>query len=75
MQTNIRYGCVILRHYLDLERGNLFFALGRYNGSRGRAEYPNMVTAAARVWRNQDAAATRLAEGSVNVQKISYTQP
>ncbi len=75
MQTNIRFGCVILRHYLDREKGNLFMALGRYNGSRGRAEYPNMVTAAARVWRNQDAAATRLAEGSVNVQKISYTQP
>ena len=75
MQTNIRFGCVILRHYLDREKGNLFMALGRYNGSRGRAEYPNMVTAAARVWRNQDAAATRLAEGSANVQKVSYTQP
>ncbi len=51
MQTNIRFGCVVLRHYLDREKGNLFMALGRYNGSRGRAEYPNMVTAAARVWR------------------------
>jgi soluble lytic murein transglycosylase-like protein len=50
MQTNLRFGCVILRHYLDREKGNLFLALGRYNGSRGRAEYPNMVTAARRTW-------------------------
>jgi soluble lytic murein transglycosylase-like protein len=47
MRTNIRMGCVILRHYLDLEQGDLFLALGRYNGSRGRAEYPNAVMAAA----------------------------
>jgi soluble lytic murein transglycosylase-like protein len=45
LQTNLRFGCVILRHYLDTERGNLFLALGRYNGSRGRAEYPNAVLA------------------------------
>lgn len=50
MQTNLRFGCVILRHYLDIERGDLFLALGRYNGSRGRAEYPNAVFAARRVW-------------------------
>ncbi len=49
MRSNLRYGCVILRHYLDLEKGNLFLALGRYNGSRGRAEYPNAVLAA---WKN-----------------------
>jgi soluble lytic murein transglycosylase-like protein len=41
---------VILRHYLDIERGDLFLALGRYNGSRGRAEYPNAVFAARRQW-------------------------
>jgi soluble lytic murein transglycosylase-like protein len=46
MRTNIRMGCVILRHYLDIERGDMFMALGRYNGSRGRAEYPNAVNAA-----------------------------
>ncbi len=46
MRANLRYGCVILRHYLDLEKGELFLALGRYNGSRGRAEYPNAVRAA-----------------------------
>lgn len=50
MQTNLRYGCAILRLYLDLERGNLFLALGRYNGSRGRAEYPNAVRAAWKRW-------------------------
>jgi soluble lytic murein transglycosylase-like protein len=76
MQTNMRFGCVILRHYLDREKGNLFMALGRYNGSRGRAEYPNMVTAAARVWRNQEAqATTRLADNTGGIQKVSYTRP
>jgi len=50
MQTNLRFGCVILRHYLDIERGDLFLALGRYNGSRGRAEYPNAVLANRQRW-------------------------
>jgi soluble lytic murein transglycosylase-like protein len=50
-QTNLRFGCVILRHYLDLERGDLFLALGRYNGSRGRPEYPNAVFANRELWR------------------------
>jgi soluble lytic murein transglycosylase-like protein len=50
MQTNLRFGCVILRHYLDMERGDLFLALGRYNGSRGRAEYPNAVLQARKAW-------------------------
>ena len=50
MQTNLRFGCVILRHYLDLERGDLFLALGRYNGSRGRPEYPNAIFASRRLW-------------------------
>jgi soluble lytic murein transglycosylase-like protein len=50
MQTNLRFGCVILRHYLDLERGDLFMALGRYNGSRGRPEYPNAVFGARNAW-------------------------
>jgi soluble lytic murein transglycosylase-like protein len=50
MQTNLRFGCVILRHYLNIERGDLFMALGRYNGSRGRAEYPNLVLNARRGW-------------------------
>lgn len=46
LRTNLRYGCVILRHYLDLEQGDYFRALGRYNGSLGQAEYPNAVNAA-----------------------------
>jgi len=50
LQTNLRFGCVILRHYLDIERGDLFMALGRYNGSRGRAPYPDAVFAARRRW-------------------------
>jgi soluble lytic murein transglycosylase-like protein len=54
MQTNLRFGCVILRHYLDVERGDLFLALGRYNGSRGRAEYPNAVFGARKTWLHAD---------------------
>ena len=48
METNVRYGCYILKLYLDMEKGNLTYALGRYNGSRGRAKYPNKVYAALR---------------------------
>jgi len=50
MQTNLRFGCVILRHYLDRERGDLYLALGRYNGSRGQPQYPNAVFASQRQW-------------------------
>ena len=50
MQTNIRFGCVILRHYLDRERGDLFMGLGRYNGSRGKAAYPDAVLGAKKKW-------------------------
>jgi len=50
LQTNLRFGCVILRHYLDRERGDLFLALGRYNGSRGQAAYPNAVLGAKGRW-------------------------
>ena len=42
-KANIRFGTVILRHYLDTERGDLYRALGRYNGSLGRPEYPTAV--------------------------------
>lgn len=54
MQTNLRFGCVILRHYIDREQGDLFMALGRYNGSRGRSAYPDAVFAAQRAWAFQD---------------------
>ena len=50
LRTNLRYGCVILRHYLNLENGDYFRALGRYNGSLGRPEYPDAVHAA---WRGR----------------------
>lgn len=50
LRTNLRYGCTILRHYLDIEKGDIFRALGRYNGSLGQAEYPNLVRGA---WQTQ----------------------
>ncbi len=50
MRINLRFGCTILRHYLDMENGDLYRALGRYNGSLGKPEYPNMVRAA---WERQ----------------------
>ncbi len=53
MQTNLRFGCSILRMYLDMEKGDLYMALGRYNGSRGRPEYPNAVLAAWRRWEHK----------------------
>ena len=49
LRINLRYGCTILRHYLNMEKGDLYRALGRYNGSLGQPEYPNMVVGA---WRN-----------------------
>ena len=48
LRLNLRYGCTILRHYLDMEKGDYYRALGRYNGSLGQPEYPNMVVGA---WR------------------------
>ena len=51
VQLNLRFGCVILRHYLDLEQGDVFMALGRYNGSRGQATYPEAVLKARESWR------------------------
>ena len=48
LRLNLRYGCTILRHFLDIERGDLYRALGRYNGSLGKPQYPNLVVGA---WR------------------------
>ena len=48
LRLNLRYGCTILRHYLNIERGDLYRALGRYNGSLGKPQYPNLVVGA---WR------------------------
>lgn len=50
MQTNLRYGCSILRLYIDMEKGDLYLALGRYNGSRGRPEYPKAVLSNWKNW-------------------------
>lgn len=47
-QTNLRFGCTILRYYLDMEKGNTVKALARYNGSKGSLRYPNLVFAALR---------------------------
>lgn len=55
MRTNLRFGCTILRHYLDIEKGDLYRALGRYNGSLGKPEYPNLVRSA---WENKWSYAT-----------------
>ena len=49
IRTNLRYGCTILRHYIDIEKGDLYRALGRYDGSIGKTEFPNKVRAA---WHN-----------------------
>ena len=49
LRTNLRYGCVILRHYVDRENGDYFRALGRYNGSLGKPDYPRAVLAAWKV--------------------------
>ncbi len=50
LRTSLRFGCTILRHYLDIEKGDVFRALGRYNGSLGAREYPDMVRGA---WEKQ----------------------
>lgn len=43
IRTNLRFGCTILKFYLDMENGDLVRALGRYNGSLGKRRYPNKV--------------------------------
>jgi soluble lytic murein transglycosylase-like protein len=70
LQTNLRFGCAILRHYLRREQGNLFLALGSYNGSRGQAPYPGMVLGARRRWEYVDTAtaARPAASAAVAVQ-------
>ena len=50
LRTNVAYGCAILRNYLDIEKGDYYRALGRYNGSLGKPEYPNLVLGA---WRGR----------------------
>ena len=62
LRTNLRYGCTILRYYLDMEKGDLYRALGRYNGSLGRSEYPSGVLATMqRQWQWKPSAAAAAA--------------
>lgn len=64
MQANVRFGCVILRHYLDRDAGDLFRTLGRYNGSLGEAHYPNIVLGAWKKWEYEPQAALQIAPKS-----------
>ncbi|HNU67244.1 MAG TPA: lytic transglycosylase domain-containing protein [Methylotenera sp.] len=66
LRTNLRYGCTILRHYLDIERGDLYRALGRYNGSLGRPQYPNLVLGA---WRKHWHYTPQLGASSIKVSE------
>lgn len=67
LRTNLRYGCTILRYYLEIEQGDLYRALGRYNGSLGRGEYPNAVLASMnRYWRWTPALPAVAASSRVN---------
>ncbi|MGY0197578.1 lytic transglycosylase domain-containing protein [Leptothrix sp. BB-4] len=74
LQANLRFGCVILRHYLDREQGNLFMALGRYNGSRGKAAYPDAVLAARRRWLEPEAD-LRIATGVAPIPAATSATP
>lgn len=52
MKTNLKYGCTILKHYLDKENGDWKGALARYNGSYGKYWYPEKVLVAwQKYWR------------------------
>ncbi len=53
LRTNLRYGCTILRHYIDIEKGNIHRALGRYNGSLGKDKYPNAVLNSVKILKEQ----------------------
>jgi len=63
MRLNLRYGCTILRHYIDIEKGDLYRALGRYNGSLGKPQYPNLVLGA---WRKHWDYNTNINQASLN---------
>jgi soluble lytic murein transglycosylase-like protein len=63
MRLNLRYGCTILRHYIDIEKGDLYRALGRYNGSLGKPQYPNLVLGA---WRKHWDFNVKINQASLN---------
>ena len=75
LRTNLRYGCTILRHYLDIERGDLFRALGRYNGSLGRAEYPNRVLRAWRQYQGSGIGSAPLRNGKGGTESMAPNEP
>jgi soluble lytic murein transglycosylase-like protein len=75
MRANLRYGCTILRHYLDIERGNLFRALGRYNGSLGREQYPNAVLHAWKRWEARVPAARGGPDAAMLARQGEAAQP
>lgn len=52
LHVNLRYGTTILRHYIEIEKGNVFRALARYNGSLGKNTYPNLVLEKRKIWLN-----------------------
>ena len=49
IDTNLKYGCAILKHYMNKTNGRLMDALARYNGSYGQYWYPRRVMDA---WQN-----------------------
>ena len=63
MRLNLRYGCTILRHYINIEKGDLYRALGRYNGSLGKPQYPNLVLGA---WRKNWDYNVKINQASLN---------
>lgn len=73
LRTNLRFGCTILRHYLDIEKGDLYRALGRYNGSLGQPQYPNLVLGA---WRKKWALPHHVAGTTANkTEKLASFKP
>ena len=75
IETNIRYGTVILAHYIDVANGDLVDALARYNGSRGKLKYPEKVISAWRkTWRNKSAAELPLLQSSCQTYPLRACQ-
>jgi soluble lytic murein transglycosylase-like protein len=71
LRTNLRYGCIILRHYLDIERGDMTRALARYNGSLGKkSQYAAKVL---RAWRTRWAWPAAAGVRQVSHQPLRYT--
>ncbi len=75
IDTNIRYGTTILAHYLEVAEGDLVDALARYNGSRGRLNYPERVVGQWRkVWRNKSSDELPVLQASCAVYGLEACQ-